>query len=132
MSGYPFAIALCIVVVVLLYLLLRSRRIREKYAAIWIALAIAVVILGIFPGLAFWLADLVGVEAPVNLLFALAFVVLLSVCIQLSSEVSHLEEDTRTVVEELALLRLELEEHLAASPAEPSSEAEDLPRPEAD
>lgn len=108
MSGYVFAISLCVLVVGLLLILLRTRRIREKYAGVWIVLAVAVIILGVFPRLAFWLAKLVGVETPVNLLFALAFAVLLGVCIQLSSEVSHLEEETRTLTEEVALLRLDV------------------------
>ncbi|MBO9555492.1 DUF2304 domain-containing protein [Cellulomonas sp.] len=110
MSGYVFALALCILVVGLLFFLLRTRRIREKYAGIWIALAVAVSILALFPRLAFWLSDLVGVETPVNLLFAAAFVVLLLVCIQLSTEVSNLEEETRTLAEEIALLRLDVNE----------------------
>lgn len=108
MSGYTFAVALCGIVVLLLFLLLRTRRIREKYAALWIALSLAVVVVAVFPRLAFWLADLVGVETPVNLLFAASFVVLLAVCIQLSAEVSNLEEETRTLAEEIALLRLEV------------------------
>lgn len=121
MSGYPFAIALCVVVVTLLFFLLRTRRIREKYAAIWIALAMAVVVVGVFPGLAFWVADLVGVMTPVNLLYAVAFVVILAVCIQLSSEVSHLEEETRTLAEEIALLRLDVT-HLADEAHGPATE----------
>lgn len=108
MSGYAFAIGLCAVVVTLLFFLLRTRRIREKYAGVWIALTLAVVLLGVFPGVAIWVSDLVGVETPVNLLFALAFVVLLALCIQLSAEVSNLEEETRTLAEEIALLRLDL------------------------
>lgn len=110
MSGYLFAIALCVVVVGFLFYLLRTRRIREKYAGIWIALAAAVILLGVFPGLAFWVSDLVGVDTPVNLVFATGFVVLLVVCIQLSTEVSNLEEETRTLAEEIALLRLDLTE----------------------
>lgn len=108
MSGYMFAIGMCVLVVGLLFHLLRTRRIREKYAGIWIALAAAVVLVGIFPQIAFWISALVGVKTPINLLFATAFVVLLSVCIQLSSEVSNLEEETRTLAEEIALLRLEV------------------------
>lgn len=108
MSGYAFAIGLCAIVVALLFFLLRTRRIREKYAGLWIMLTLAVVLLGIFPGVAIWVSDLVGVETPVNLLFALAFVVLLALCIQLSAEVSTLEEETRTLAEEIALLRLEV------------------------
>lgn len=108
MSGYPFAIGLCAAVIVLLFFLLRTRRIREKYAGIWIGLSVAVITIGVFPTLAFWIAHLVGVATPVNLLFAVAFVVLLGVCIQLSSEVSNLEEETRTLAEEIALLRLDV------------------------
>lgn len=104
MTGYPFALGLTAVVVVFVLLLLRTRRLREKYAAIWLVLAAAVLVLAVFPDLALWVAELVGVETPVNLLFSGAIVVLLSVCIQLSSEVSALEEETRTVAEELALL----------------------------
>ena len=108
MSGYLFAVGLSVLVVGLLFYLLRTRRIREKYAGIWIALASAVVIVSIFPQLAFWLSRVFGVDTPVNLVFATAFVVLLLVCIQLSAEVSNLEEETRTLAEEIALLRLEV------------------------
>ena len=123
MSGYAFAIALCVVVVGLLYFLLRTRRIQEKYAGIWIFLAIAVVIFGAFPKLVFRLAALFGVGLPANLLFALAIVTLLAVSIQLSSELSSLEEESRTLAEEIALLRLEL--RTPPRPASPKDEMSD-------
>jgi hypothetical protein len=94
---------------VLLFVLLRRRRIREKYAGIWIVVSIGVLIVAIFPKFAFWLSDVARVNTPVNLLFAIAAAVLLAVCIQLSTEVSALEEETRTIAEELALLRLEVQ-----------------------
>ncbi len=109
------SIVVCVGLAAALVQLLRTRRIREKYAAIWIVLTLAVVVIGVFPGLAFWLSDLVGVQTPANLLFALASLVLLGVCIQLSTEVSALEEETRTLAEEIALLRLEVRQSLAAS-----------------
>jgi hypothetical protein len=109
-SGYAFAVVLCLAIVTLLLLLLRTRRVREKYAGIWLVVGGGVCIFAAFPGLAFWLADLLGVETPVNLVFSAAMVVLLWVCIQLSVEVSNLEEETRTVAEELALLRLQVVE----------------------
>lgn len=119
MSVYLTAIVVCIALVVALLWLLRTRRIREKYAAIWILLTIAVVLVGTVPRLAFWLSDLVGVQTPVNLVFALAILVLFAVGIQLSTEVSELEEETRTLAEEVALLRLEVTRLGAAHPHEP-------------
>ena len=118
MSGYAFALGCSAGVVGLLYYLLRTRRIQEKYAGIWLLVAMAVVVLGAFPRSLFWLAGLVGFGLPVNLLFALAFVILLIVCIQLSSELSSLQGQSRTLAEEVALLRLELRTALRSAAIE--------------
>jgi hypothetical protein len=110
MTGYPFAVVLSLGVVIFVLMLLRNRRLREKYAAIWLILAICVSTLAAAPTLTFWLARIAGVESPINLLFAGAIVVLLTVCVQLSSEVSALEEETRTLAEEIAILGLRVEQ----------------------
>ena len=107
-TGYAFAVVLCALILLLVFVLLRKRRLREKYAGIWILVSLGVATMAIFPQFAFWLAGVARVTTPVNLLFALAAAVLLAVCIQLSTEVSTLEEETRTIAEELALLRLEV------------------------
>lgn len=123
MSVYVTAVLVCVMLAGAMLWLLRSRRIREKYAAVWILLTVAVILLAVFPQLAFWVSDVVGVQTPVNLVFALAIVVLLAVCVQLSAEVSNLEEETRTLAEEIALLRHDvrlLAEHQAATTSEPA------------
>jgi len=107
MSGYFFALTLCILTIAFLVLLLRRRWIREKYAVIWMVVAVGIAVLGAFPGLAVRVARLVGVEIPANLVFAVAIVTLLAVCIQLSIGVSQLDERVRTLTEEVAMLRLQ-------------------------
>ena len=128
-TGYLFAVVLAALLLILLFSLLRTRRIREKYVGVWIVVAAAVLIMAIFPGVAFWLTDLVGVRTPVNLLFAVGSAVLLAVCIQLSSEVSALEDETRTIAEELALLRLELRTQPAPGTAPGSPAPATAPTP---
>ncbi|WP_169166136.1 DUF2304 domain-containing protein [Cellulomonas taurus] len=110
MSGYIFALAACLLLVVFLVWLLRTRRLREKYAITWLVVGLGVCVFGAFPTAVEWMADLVGVETPSNLLFALALIVLLIVCIQLSTEITTLEEETRTLAEEVALLRYDVEQ----------------------
>lgn len=109
MTGYPFALVACVALVVFLVMLLRTRRLREKYAIAWIVVGIGVCVFGAFPGAVTALARVVGVQTPSNLLFALASIVLLIVCIQLSTEITTLEEETRTLAEEVALLRFDVE-----------------------
>lgn len=110
MNLYASVVVIVVVVVVALIYLLRTRRIREKYAAIWLLLTLAVVILGVFPQLAYWLSALLGVQTPSNLVFSIALLVLVAICVQLSTEVSRLEETTRTLAEEIALIRSDIEQ----------------------
>ena len=90
--------------------MMRRRKLREKYAGIWLVVGLGVAAFAAFPGLAEVLADHVGVKTGSNLVFLVSSVVLLIVALQLSSEVGHLEEEVRTAVEEVALLRCEFEE----------------------
>jgi hypothetical protein len=89
--------------------MLRTRRLREKYAVVWVIVGILIVVVAIFPRVLFWAAEVTGVEVPANLLFFVASLVLLGVNVHLSSEVGRLEDKVRTLAEELALQRLKLD-----------------------
>ncbi|WNB86333.1 DUF2304 domain-containing protein [Cellulomonas sp. ATA003] len=110
MSGYALSITLSLVFLALLFGLLLTRRVKEKYAAIWIVLGLGVCLLAAFPSVVFWLTDVTGVQVPANLLFALAMSVLLAVCLQISGELSTMEEEMRTLAEEHALLEARVRE----------------------
>jgi len=99
----------CLVLFVVIEMM-RRRKLREKYAGVWLIVAIGVVVLAAIPSAAQFLAQLTGVETPSNFVFLLAGVVLALVSLHLSTEVGHLEEEVRTSVEEIALLRCELED----------------------
>ncbi|MDG4797444.1 DUF2304 domain-containing protein [Micromonospora sp. WMMD1082] len=89
--------------------LLRRRQLREKYGMLWLGLLFVVIPLSLFPRLLDGVADVLGVASGVSLVLFLGIVFLLLVCIHLSWEVSALEEETRTLAEEFALLRTEVE-----------------------
>ncbi len=114
-SGYPFALVVAVLLLAALFWLLRTQRLREKYSVLWFAVIVGVVLLTFVPAITGWITGVVGVTTPINLVFILAFLVLLVVCIQLSIEISTLEESSRTVAEEVALLRLELERRTGGS-----------------
>ena len=99
----------CLVLFVVIEMM-RRRKLREKYAGVWLVVAVGVVVLAVVPSAAQFLARLTGVETPSNFVFLLAGVVLALVSLHLSTEVGHLEEEVRTSVEAIALLRCELED----------------------
>lgn len=102
-------IALAIVILVVVVWMLLARRLREKYAILWLIIATSVLVVGLFPGLLSGLTQLLGVQVPSNLLFATAILLLLGVALHLSWELSQVEEEARRLAEESAILRAQVE-----------------------
>ena len=108
MRATIFYLVLAVGIVAGILVLLRSRRLREKYAALWIVVGVASIVLAAWPALLAKAATLVGVQVGSNLLFAFAIILLLGVCLQLSLEVSTQEEKIRRLAEEAAIARAQI------------------------
>ncbi len=118
-------IALVAAVVTLSVIIELSRRsqLRNKYTVVWLLVGLVIAVFAIAPGMFNYIAHGVGVKSPPNLLVVVAALFLLMVCVYLSWEAGRLEDKTRVLAEEVALLRNELEERTAVSlpPALPAS-----------
>lgn len=99
---------IAVLLLALIFELLRRRQLREKYAILWLAVGLIVLPLGFFPRLLDSVARAVDVKSGVSLVLFLGFMFLLVVCIHLSWEASRLEAETRTLAEEVALIRTQL------------------------
>lgn len=109
MTSYVLGVAAALATVIFIVELLRRGILRERFAALWLLVSAALLIVAIFPELLEWLARVLGFALPANLLFLIAAVLLLLVSVQLSYEVSRVEGRTRRLAEEIALIRRELE-----------------------
>ncbi|TDT82513.1 hypothetical protein DFO47_102444 [Arthrobacter sp. AG258] len=118
-----------LVILLIIFEMLRRRHLREKYAVIWIIIGVGVLVLVAFPQLLFWSSNVLGVKVPSNLLFALALVLLVLVCLHLSFEQSQAEDEIRVLAEEVGILRLKVLE-LEESRNPGGHAAGDRPRPE--
>lgn len=128
------AFILSVVILLLVFDMLRRKKIREKYAALWLLVGVAMLVLAAFPRLLEFVAAALNVQVPSNLLFAMSIVLALGVCLHLSWEISVVEDETRVLAEESAILRVKLENleskfaalHSQSSP----SPTDDFPRNE--
>lgn len=93
-----------------LFEMLRRHRLREKYAVIWFVLAVGALVVALAPSLLNSASNALGLQVPSNLVFFIASLVLLGLTLQHSFELGRGEERARTLAEEVALLRLRLEE----------------------
>jgi hypothetical protein len=103
------SVVVAIAALVLVFELLRRRRLREKYAVIWVVISLSTLVVALFPPLLGWIAALVGIQTPSNLLFFSSLIILFAVSLQLSREVGLLEEQSRRLAEEVGGLRLRLD-----------------------
>jgi hypothetical protein len=115
-------LVVALIVAVVLFEMLRRHRLREKYALVWFFVAVGLIVVTVFPGVLIAAAELLHVQVPANLLFFLGSLMLLAMSLQHSFELGRLEERTRTLAEEVALLRLSLEQVQAPAPEDPASE----------
>jgi hypothetical protein len=85
--------------------LVRRRQLREKYAMLWMAVGGGVVVMSLSRGPMDDVAQALGIHYGPSILFLLAIMFLMAVVAHLSYEVSRLEERTRRLAEEMALMQ---------------------------
>lgn len=108
-ASYILGIVAALFVLIVVIEMLRQRRLRERHAVWWLVAGIVALVIGIFPWILAWVAELLGVAVPTNLVFFLSAAVLFLVCLQHSSELTDLESESHALAEEVALLRLRVE-----------------------
>ena len=88
---------------------------RGKYTLLWMAVGLAVLVIAAFPAVLDRTSRYLHIYYSPSTLFLAAIGFLLLVCIYFSYELSRLEERTRILAEELAIVRGERDEEAAAA-----------------
>lgn len=108
MTPLRVAIAASIASVLLLLIvleLIRSRRLRERYALLWLATGIVLLVLSAWRGGLNTIAGWVGVSTyPPAVLFAVAIVFILAVLLHYSTVISRLSDQSTVLAQRVALL----------------------------
>ena len=85
--------------------LVRRGHLRGKYALLWLAVGAAMVGFAVYPDVLVPIGNAVGISYEPAIIFLSAIAFLFLVVVHFSYELSRLEDRTRTLAEELALLR---------------------------
>jgi len=122
-TSYILGIAAALITLGVVVEMLRRRRLRERHAVWWLVAGGLALIVGVFPKTLDWAAGVAGVAIPINLVFFVSVVILFLVCIQHSSELTKLDDQTRILAEHTALLELRVRELEQTKPSR--AEADD-------
>jgi len=110
LRSYIFTIAAAIFLLAVVLQMLRRRRLRERHAIWWMLAGVLALVAGIFPGTVTAIADFLGIEVPLNLVFFTSIIILFVVNLQHAAELTALESKTRILAEKVALLEMERED----------------------
>lgn len=90
--------------------LVRRGQLRGKYALLWLGVGVAMVGFALYPDILVPISETVGISYEPAIIFLAAIAFLFVVIVHFSYELSRLEDRTRTLAEELALLRAEAQD----------------------
>lgn len=85
----------------------KKGKMRSDYAMGWIICSILLIIVSIFPQIAYFGAKLLGVISTANIVFAFMIFMLIILVYVLFMKVSILEEKQKNLIQELAILKKE-------------------------
>ena len=91
--------------------LIRSRRLRERYALLWVLTGVVLLVLSVWRGGLNTIAGWLGVETyPPAVLFAVASLFILAVLLHYSTVISKLADQNSLLAQRLALLESRVDE----------------------
>ena len=82
---------------------IRYSMMQIEYGIFWIVLSIGFIVLAVFPSIAYWLTELLGIMSTANLIFLLIIGVLLLKVFMMTIEISSLENKVRDLVQQLGI-----------------------------
>jgi hypothetical protein len=104
--------AFLVVALIAIINMIRQRKLELKYALSWLIALVFVLILDCFPTLLAKLASVLGIWAPVNMIFFLGFCFSLMIIFILTVTLSRMSERVRKLAQAVALNEEKIEELL--------------------
>jgi hypothetical protein len=113
------------VILAVVFGLIRQRKLREEYALLWLGASILLIIMSLWRDLLETVARLAGVAYPPSVLFLAAIVLGFLLAMHFSVSLSRLANQNKRLMQELALLKHQIEPRQTPSSPAPSSETRD-------
>ena len=120
-----FAMLVGVAVLLFVLNLVRTKKLKEEFALLWLLTAVVLVLTPLFIDYLDMIAYALGIEYPPALIFLLAIISLLLVFFQFSMRISRFSEQIKVLVQELALLRAQVEDLERSAEGDNDESAED-------
>ena len=128
MSAHQRAVAVLATLglLILVFDLVRRRRLLERYALVWMAVTVLLLVLSAWAGLLDRVADAIGISYPPSALFAAAFGFVIVLLLHFSVAVSRLTDQSKVLAQRVALLEHRLARQERVEQAKSEAEVESI------
>ena len=82
---------------------IRQSKLKIEYIIFWIVFSLLLVLMGIFPKLFYIIADLIGFQSPISMVYLLIFFVLIVKLFFMTIQISQLENKLDQLAQKIAL-----------------------------
>ncbi len=83
---------------------IRHGKMSLNHSLLWIFVSMILLLIAIFPGIAFWLTSLIGMELPINMIFLFFSLFSIVLLIYLTKVISKEDRVNRRLTQQIALL----------------------------
>lgn len=97
-------ISVCLVFLVIVISMLRRDKLNLKYSLVWIFTCSIMLLISIFPKIAFAVSSLIGIVAPVNAVFLFAIIFILIILFTFTVIITRISARVRKLTQDIALL----------------------------
>jgi hypothetical protein len=117
-----------VILILVVLELIRGRRLKERYALLWLVTGLVLLVLAAWRGGLNTIAGWLGVSSyPPAILFAAAILFVIAVLLHYSTVLSRLTDDNVVLAQEVALLRARLDALEAVEAQDPAEASPGLP-----
>lgn len=99
-----FFIILGLVLMIYIFNAVRKRKLSMDLSILWSIGAVAILIVGCYPGIFDWIAKQIGIAYPPSLLFLMSVAFLLILVLNNCLTISDLKEKNKELIQQLAIL----------------------------
>ncbi len=101
-------LVLLAITVIVLISQIREKKLELEYSITWLLLLFTLFIFVLFPGLQNWVSKLMGIAAPVNMIFFLGFCFALVIMYRLTKAISKISKETKLLAQRITVLEEEI------------------------
>lgn len=102
------SIVLSSCLLIIIFELIRRKKLKEKYAILWLVTGSVILIFAIYDRLLFWIISLLGIHLPINGLLFLGIFFIIIINLHFSLVISSLSEQNKKIAQKLALLEMKI------------------------